>query len=297
MCHDTPCASAALPQRGSPGRLAASHASGSRPPGVAAPSFTSLSPWPLARLLGAPQRAAPDVRGGDSVLPASAEGYGPPLPKTPGRGGRACERLGGCASTPSTPGRLGLCAARTASPERVSAPRGPVPPRSPCRRGRCPGLGLRAVRGGRPSVSAAARGAGPDETRRRARRPRARALPTSAMLLSKFGSLAHLCGQGGVDHLPVKILQPGARGAWRSGGAGGRVLGTGAAPTSPLRRLHSKSGQGELRESVPGGRRAWQRRLRHCLRGQSHRRWPPGEWSRVWTRVSPTARVVAALRA
>lgn len=88
-----------------------------------------------------------------------------------------------------------------------------------------------------------------------------------------------------IDHLPVKILQPGMRGpgVWartevgRPPGSGGR------APRSHQPRpcaLHSQGRQGELREGVSGGRRAGQRRLRHGLRRQPHRRRAPGESGR-----------------
>lgn len=76
--------------------------------------------------------------------------------------------------------------------------------------------------------------------------------------------------------------------------------GFGPSPTG-LRVPHSQGGQGELREGVPGGRRAGQRGLRHGLRGQPHRRRTPGEsglrahprggrWPRSATRL--TARVL-----
>lgn len=74
------------------------------------------------------------------------------------------------------------------------------------------------------------------------------------MLLSKFGSLAHLCGPGGVEHLPVKILQPGTRGTGDWGAGGVRVWGlrVGGAPclTNPARTVPTAKADKESFEKV-----------------------------------------------
>ncbi|XP_014446755.1 serine/threonine-protein kinase pim-3 [Tupaia chinensis] len=126
--------------------------------------------------------------GGSRIAPPPRRDTRRRGPKPWGEAAGACEPLGCCASKllfARPPGRLRRADSLAERPRPglggpVSRrrPAGPPPAVGTC------GSGLRAGPG-RPA-----------------------ALPPPAMLLSKFGSLAHLCGPGGVDHLPVKILQP-----------------------------------------------------------------------------------------
>ncbi|KAF7462474.1 hypothetical protein GHT09_012491 [Marmota monax] len=136
-----------------------------------------------------PARCAALVyRAGDARLPRRHAGRfraaAPRGPRAEGGGASAgpAPAEGYAPPRPKTPGRSGR-GRRPRAPQGRCAARPPDPPG-------CCGPG------GRPPASAPAR----REATQSARPP--------AMLLSKFGSLAHLCGPGGVDHLPVKILQP-----------------------------------------------------------------------------------------
>lgn len=242
----TPCASATPLRKLVP--------SGRRVPPVARPWSTGQAtpgcPGVTPAGSGLQRRAGRERKGaGPRPVPPPRRDTRRRGPKPRGEAAGACEPLGLL--------RVYAVSARPASPSAGLGPPGPV-----CG---APARSARLLRPGRPPSRVRAGPARGGAEREAARDAALQVRLPGAPLRARWR------GPPPPSEDPTTRYARGRR-AGRGGGRG-RAL----ARTNPPAPPHSQGGQGELREGVPGGRRAGQRWLRHGLRGQSHCRRTPSE--------------------